>query len=204
MLHTVATGTALLASLAATAAVPSSSAAAPPPKKVVVEIVSANGSGCPAGAADVSADGSSFTLVYRGFAASTGPGSDPLDFRKNCQLALDVRTPHGWTWGLNRIVTRGTVSLRSGASGTQATHYYWAGGADTDRLSDTFTGPLKGTWSRTHKIPKSDVSYLPCGSSRYLNVNFELKVDAGSTAGRNALTMDSTTGSDFHVLWRKC
>ncbi|BEL05246.1 DUF4360 domain-containing protein [Actinoplanes sichuanensis] len=222
MLHTVATGAALLACLAATAAVPSSSsataalpssataalpsssAAAPPPKKVLVSIVSANGSGCPAGGMDVETDGTSFTLTYKDFAATTGPGSDPLDSRKNCQLALDVRAPQSWTWGIDRIVTRGTANLQSGASGTQSTAYYWAGDAETDRIAYPFTGPVKGPWNRTHKIAKGDVSYLPCGASRYLNVNFELKVDAGTATGRNALTMNSTSGSDFHVLWRKC
>ena len=48
------------------------------------------------------------------------------------------------------------------------------------------------------------MSYLPCDQRRYLNVNFELKVNAGSATGRNTITMDATGGSDFRVVWRKC
>ncbi|MEV4279131.1 DUF4360 domain-containing protein [Actinoplanes xinjiangensis] len=206
MLHTVATGTALLVSLAATAAVPSS-ASAPTPRRVAVEIVSANGSGCPAGSTRVSTSpaGKSFKITYEEFTASAGPGAAALDFRKNCQLALDVSLPKGWTWAISRIVSTGSADLRDGATGMQAASYYWSGHSGTSgRIGNRFTGPLSGRWQRSNRIAKKELRYLPCGERRYLNVNFELRVRAGSATGRNWLAMDTTSGSDFHVVWKRC
>jgi hypothetical protein len=206
MLHTVATGTALLVSLATTAAVPSSSAAAPSPTRLTVEVVSANGSGCPSGSTHVSASpgGKSFKVSYSQFTASAGPGAAAIDFRKNCQLALDVSGPKGWTWAITRVVNSGSANLQSGATGVQATSYYWSGDSRTGRVSHPFTGPVGGEWQRTKKIAKKQLMYLPCGQDRYLNVNLELRVSAGSATGHNSLTMDSTSGSAFHIAWRKC
>ncbi|GIF38798.1 DUF4360 domain-containing protein [Actinoplanes xinjiangensis] len=208
MLHTVATGTALLVSLAATAAVPSSSSAsAPTPRRVAVEIVSANGSGCPAGSTRVSASpgGKSFKIAYNEFTASTGPGAAVLDFRKNCQLALDVSLPKGWTWAISRVVGTGSANLRDGATGMQAASYYWSGHSATGgRIVNRFTGPVSGGWQRSNRIAKKRLEYLPCGERRHLNVNFELRVQAGSSTGTNWLAMDSTSSSDFHVVWKRC
>jgi hypothetical protein len=207
MLHTVATGTALLASLAATVAVPSSSvASAPPPGKVAVKVVSANGSGCPRGSADVSASpgNRSFKVTYSRFTASSGAGAAAIGFRKNCQLALDVTGPKGWTWAVSRVVTSGSASLRTGATGIQQSSYHWSGNSQTVRVSNAFTGPASGRWERSKKVPKRSLVYMPCGQRRNLNVNLELRVDAGPSTGRNLLTMDSTSGSVFHLVWRKC
>jgi hypothetical protein len=215
MLHTVVTGTALLASLAATVAVPSSSsslssssssASVPPPGRIAVRVVSANGSGCPAGSAGVTApaSGQSFKVTYSRFTAAAGPGAAALDFRKNCQLALDVSGPKGWTWAISRIVNSGSAGLRAGASGTQVTSYYWSGDSRTGRVGHAFTGPVDGPWQHSRKITKKQLRYLPCGARRHLNVNLELRVSAGSATGHNVLTLDSTSGSVFHVVWKKC
>ncbi|WP_433796937.1 DUF4360 domain-containing protein [Actinoplanes sp. CA-252034] len=206
MLHAVATGTALLVSLTATAAVPSSAASAPPPGKVTVAIVSANRSGCPAGTADVTAPakGTSFKVTYRAFTASAGAGASPLDFRKNCQIALAVSGRKGWTWAISRIANSGSATLRSGASGTQVTSFYWAGDSRTGRVAQSFTGPVTGPWQRSRKIAEKARIYQPCGQRRHLNVNLELRVRSGSASGRSVLTLDSTTGSTFGLVWKKC
>ncbi|MFC4070287.1 DUF4360 domain-containing protein [Actinoplanes subglobosus] len=207
MFHSVVTGTALLASLAATAAVPSSSVvSAPPPGKVTVKVVSANGSGCPRGSTTVSASpgNRSFTITYRRFTAASGPGVAAIGFRKNCQLALDVSGPRGWTWAISRIGSSGSAGLRRGASGMQVSSFYWAGDPRTVRVEHKFAGPLDGRWERSRKIAKKSLRYMPCGQRRYLNVNLELRVTPGSATGRNSLTMDSTSGSVFEVVWRKC
>jgi hypothetical protein len=206
MLHTVATGTALLASLAATAAVPSSSAASAPPPRITVEVVAANGSGCPSGSTHVTAapGGRSFKVTYSEFTASAGPGASALDFRKNCQLALHVSGPKGWTWAISRVVNTGSANLQSGATGVQAASFYWSGNSRTGRVSHPFTGPMNGPWQRSKKIAKKQLAYLPCGQDRHLNVNLEVRVSAGSATGHNSLTMDSTSGSVFHFVGRKC
>src|SRR4051812_12485281 len=97
MLKSLATGVALLASLAATG-VPAS--ASGPSDDMVIDVAAANGSGCPLGSADVtvSPDSKAFTVTYSQFTAQAGPGTKPTDFRKNCQLALNVHVPQGDTF----------------------------------------------------------------------------------------------------------
>src|SRR5437870_5791503 len=90
MLKSLATGVALLASLAATGVPASAASASGPSDDMVIEVAAANGSGCPLGSADVtvSPDSKAFTVTYSQFTAQVGQGAKPTDFRKNCQLAL--------------------------------------------------------------------------------------------------------------------
>ncbi|GAA0463786.1 hypothetical protein Aca07nite_59970 [Actinoplanes capillaceus] len=212
MRNAVVTATTLLASLAATV-VPAAAAPAPlPVDEMVIDVVSANGSGCPLGTADVtvSPDNKAFTVTYSEFTAQVGAGAKPLDFRKNCQLALNVDVPHGFTYAIARTDHRGYARLEKGASATQSSFYYFQGEARTHRSRHQFTGPADGDWQRTDDIGISSVSFLPCGERRYLNVNTELRVNAGwSDKSRTTsfLTMDSTDGNldtVYHVTWKRC
>lgn len=99
MRNAIITGTTLLASLAATV-VPAAAAPSPlPVDKMVIDVVAANGLGCRLGTADVivSPDNKAFTVTYSEFTAQVGVGAKPLDFRRNCQLALNVDVPRGFT-----------------------------------------------------------------------------------------------------------
>ncbi|GGN87137.1 hypothetical protein GCM10010112_69430 [Actinoplanes lobatus] len=212
MRNAVVTATTLLASLAATV-VPAAAAPAPlPVDEMVIDVVAANGSGCPLGTADVtvSPDNKAFTVTYSEFTAQAGAGAKPLDFRKNCQLALNVDVPQGFTYAIARTDYRGYARLEKGASATQSSFYYFQGEARTHRSRHQFTGPADGDWQRTDDIDISSVSFLPCGERRFLNVNTELRVNAGwsdKSRATSLLTMDSTDGNldtVYHVTWKKC
>src|SRR4051794_30405876 len=73
-----------------------------PLARVTVDIVSVNGSGCPQGTTEVAVadDNSEFTVTHHGYVVRAGGGADPVDARKNCQLALDVTVPPGFTFGI--------------------------------------------------------------------------------------------------------
>ncbi|MEU4625444.1 DUF4360 domain-containing protein [Actinoplanes sp. NPDC023801] len=212
MRNAVLTATTLFASLGATV-VPAAAAPAPlPVDKMVIDVVAANGSGCPLGTADVtvSPDNKAFTVTYSEFTAQVGVGAKPLDFRKNCQLALNVDVPQGFTYAIARTDYRGFARLEKGASATQSSFYYFQGEGHTHRSRHNFTGPADGDWQRTDTIGITSVSFLPCGEQRYLNVNTELRVNAGWSDKKKTtsfLTMDSTDGNldtVYHVAWKKC
>ncbi|MEV4281501.1 DUF4360 domain-containing protein [Actinoplanes xinjiangensis] len=212
MIKTLVTATTLLASLAATVA-PATAAPSPlPTDKMLIDVVSANGSGCPIGTADVtvSPDNKAFTVTYSEFTVQVGVGAKPLDFRKNCQLGLNVDVPQGYTYAIARTDYRGFARLEKGASATQSSFYYFQGEARTHRSRHTFTGPADGDWQRTDTIGISSLSFLPCGEQRYLNVNTELRVNAGWSDRKKTtslLTMDSTDGNIdtvYHLAWKKC
>jgi hypothetical protein len=212
MLKTLATtGFALLASLAATGA-PASAAPSPvPADDMVIDVAAANGTGCPRGTADVTMapDNKAFTVTYSAFTAQTGPGTKPTDFRKNCQLALNMHVPQGYTFAIAGADYRGYAHLARGAVGSESANYYFQGERQTTRIQHNFTGPADSDWQRTDSVGIASLSFLPCGEERYLNVNTELRVNRGQSSPRatSFLTMDSTDGridTVYHVAWKKC
>src|SRR3954463_6425527 len=74
----------------------------PPADAVPVDVVTVNGSGCPAGTAHVtmSPDNTSFEVNYDQFAALSGGNARPIDARKNCQLNLRIDAPAGYSYAV--------------------------------------------------------------------------------------------------------
>lgn len=175
--------------------------------KITVEVIANNGSGCAAGTASVlsNADDTGFRVRYRDFVAKAGGDASVVDRRKNCQLSVLVTLPDGWTVAIAAANYRGRASLQSGASGLQRTSYYWQGSSESHRSDLPLAGPLYGTWATWDVAPV--LLYAPCTTRRVLNVNTELRVDAGDSAGGNSLSMSATEGDVetlFNLSWSRC
>ncbi|ONI84142.1 hypothetical protein ALI144C_15750 [Actinosynnema sp. ALI-1.44] len=184
-----------------------------PVGRVTVRVVTANGSGCPVGSTEVSVadDNSEFTFTHReGYVAKVGPGADPTDVRKNCQLSLDVRVPSGFTFGIVRAEYSGRISLAAGAQAWQGADYYFQGETPTARRVHPFTGPQRGDWSTTDVTDPGSVVFAPCGEHRYFNVNTALRVSAGSSNPQTTtswISMDSpdrNPNGRFRFIWKRC
>jgi len=212
MLKALLAGAALLGSVAAMATPAAAAPAGPPSDRIVIDVVAANGSGCPWGTADAtkSLDHTAFTVTYSQFTAQVGRSATPLDFRKNCQLALNVHVPQGYTYAITGVDYRGFAHLEAGSYGSETAYYYFQGEPQTSRIRHDFTGYTDGFWQRTDTVGIGSLSYLPCGEQRYLNINTELRVNGGwSNTSRTTsfLTMDSTDGrldTVYHFAWKKC
>jgi hypothetical protein len=175
--------------------------------KVTVEVVANNGSGCAAGTATVvsNADDTGFRVRYRDFVARAGSDASAIERRKNCQLSVLVGIPDGWTVAIASANYRGRASLQAGASALQRTNYYWQGSSESHRSDHTFAGPFSGTWAAWDAAPV--LLYAPCDAQRVLNVNTELRVDAGTSAGTSAMSMSATEGDVetlFNFSWSRC
>jgi len=182
---------------------------APPDDVIVVDVVTVNGSGCPAGTASVtvSPDNTGFRVTYRNYVARDGAGADPVDFRKNCQLNLLVHIPQGFTYAIARADYRGFASLKAGATALQRAAYYFQGSSDTAYSDHPFAGALRGDWHTVDETPVAALVFAPCGRNVNLNVNTELRVDAGPSNGRSFIEMDSTNGrinTIFQFHWKQC
>jgi hypothetical protein len=210
MLTTItAAGAMMLSSLAgpAPAATPP-----PPPDEVSISVVTANGSGCPAGSAtvDVSPDRRAFTVTYSEYLAQVGVGTKPTDFRKNCQLALDVHIPHGFTYAVASADYRGYAHLERGATGTAVASYYFQGNSQTARAAHPFNGPFEDNWQTTDTVAVEALVFEPCGAQRNLNINTELRVKAGRSDPKKTtsfMSMDSTDGAFstvYQFAWKRC
>ncbi|CAL9410606.1 hypothetical protein SUDANB95_01640 [Actinosynnema sp. ALI-1.44] len=184
----------------------------PPPDHITIEVVTVNGSGCPAGTAAVavSPDNKAFTVTYSEFMAQVGVGAQPTDFRKNCQLNLKVNVPQGFTYGIAQADYRGFAHLERGATGVERANYYFQGMSPTTYKTHNYSGPLSDDWQATDTVEVAAIVYHPCGERRNFNINTELRVNAG-TSNPNTTTsfmsMDSTDGSVntvYHFAWKVC
>ncbi|MFE9934580.1 DUF4360 domain-containing protein [Streptomyces sp. NPDC005533] len=217
MIRILSAGTAAAAAsvLLAGPASPSSSAAVtltpPPPGKITIGVASVNGSGCRPGSAAVSVapDNTAFTVTYSEYLAQAGGDSRPADSRKNCQIALRVNVPQGFTYAIANADYRGFASLSRWATGTQQAGYYFQGYPQTYRRTHTFSGPRSDNWQASDQVEVAALVYAPCGAQRNFNINTELR-----TATRNGqadpvsfMAMDSTDASIntvYHFAWKRC
>ncbi|KOU41769.1 DUF4360 domain-containing protein [Streptomyces sp. NPDC054949] len=183
-----------------------------PPDKIVIELATVNGSGCPLGTAAVavSADNTAFTVTYSQYLAQVGIGSQPTDFRKNCQLNLIVHVPQGFTYAVASADYRGYAHLERGANATQKASYYFQGSPETATGTHRFNGPLDNNWQATDTTDWAQLVWAPCGAQRNFNINTELRVNAGTSDPRNTnsfIAMDSTDGAIqtvYHLAWKTC
>ena len=184
----------------------------PPPDHITIDVVTVNGSGCPAGTAAVavSPDNKAFTVTYSEYMAQVGVGAKPTDFRKNCQLNLRVNVPQGFTYGIAQADYRGFGHLERGATGTERANYYFQGMSQTAYKSHTWKGPFSDDWQATDTVEVSAIVYHPCGEKRNLNINTELRVNAGTSDPKTTtsfMSMDSTDGSIetiYRFAWKRC
>ncbi|MFC4049776.1 DUF4360 domain-containing protein [Actinomadura syzygii] len=201
-------------SMAAAPAVPAS-ASAPRlvrgPDGVTVEVVTVNGSGCPIGTAAVavSPDKEAFTVTYSDYLAQAGGDSKATDARKNCQLALKVHVPQGFTYAIASADYRGFGYLEKGAKGTQKASYYFQGNAQTASATHSLQSPLNDNWQFSDSVPVTQLVWKKCGEERNFNINTELRVDKGTSDPTKVsfVSMDSTDGSIktiYHFAWKTC
>jgi hypothetical protein len=184
----------LATALALPLGTPAQAAPAPAAAMITVEVIAANGSGCAPGTASVVSNGddTGFRVRYRDFVAEAGGSAGVVDRRKNCQLGVLVTIPDGWTVAIASANYRGRAALRSGATALQRTSYYWQGSSATERKDATFAGPLNGLWTTWDVAPV--MTYAECGSQSVLNVNTELRIDAGTSTGTSTMSMSSSEG----------
>lgn len=204
--------TVLAATLAGPPAAPVAAprSATPPEGGVSIDVAAVNGSGCPPGtvAVVVAPGNDALVVTYDdAYHAQVGVGARPTDLRKNCQLNIRVRVPEGYRYAINGVGHQGRAGLAAGASGLLRSNYYYAGQSVNVARSHRFTGPLEADWQTTDEFDPASLIFSPCGAERNLNINTELRVNAGTSdrdTTNSSLTMDSTTSSVYRFVWRTC
>jgi hypothetical protein len=209
MLQALTAGALFLSSLVSPASAPAK--VPPPPDKMVIDVVGLNGSGCPGNTAKVlpALDNTAFTVLYSDYIAQAGGGAAADEFRRNCQLALNVHVPSGYTYAIAKTDYRGYMRLSRGAWAYEQANYYFQGYSQTARARHNFNGAFDGDWQTIDQVGLESYSWAPCGEKRYLNINTELRIGTGSSDGknRNMITMDSTDtnlATIYHLAWKQC
>jgi hypothetical protein len=209
-LATVITLSALSLPGPALGATPTAADSAPPAEQITLDLQTVNGSGCPAGTASATmlADNTGFRISYSAFLAQDGGSAAPTDIRKNCQVNLLVHIPQGFTFAVARADYWGRAHLEAGATALERSNYYYQGTSDNTYVDHTFAGPLNGAWRATDITATADLVYSPCGVVRSLNINTELRVDAGTSEAKTSyISMRASDGEVYTIVqfqWKQC
>lgn len=204
-MHKLACGLIILSALTSYAYADS-----PPPGRITIDLVTVNGSGCPSGTTiSVAPDNTSFFVAYSDYIAVAGAGSAPTEFRKNCLLNVLVHVPQGFSFAIAEATYTGFASLASGANASQRANYFFAGDPANHVVVHSFNGPMLDDWQTTDTAEVATLVFSPCGVSRNLNINTELRVSNGTAAANstNWIAMDATRASVqniFRLAWKRC
>ncbi|AGL17584.1 DUF4360 domain-containing protein [Actinoplanes sp. N902-109] len=177
---------------------------------MTVSVQTVNGSGCPAGTAAVTMqpDNTGFRITYSDFIARAGGSASPVDFRKNCQVNLLVHIPQGFTFAVARADYQGRARLADGATALERSNYYYQSSPDNNYADHYVYGAYSGTWHTVDATPVTELVYGPCGETRSLNVNTELRVDpGGATGATNWISLRASEGDVYTAVqfsWLQC
>jgi len=189
-----ALGASLLALL-----IPSAAAARAPVADpvVTVQVMSVNGSGCPAGSSVATSvpDQTAFTLSFSQFKVYGG------DY-KNCVVVVNVAVPSGWTYAVYEVDNRGYEVLGAGASARIVMNSWFTGYPWTLKADQTYTGPYDDFWQTTSTA--GSLTFAPCNASYNLTINDTLRVTGPSTSSMELFAKDLRVSTIFHLQWKRC
>lgn len=204
---------ALVASaMLATTALISGQAAATEDKFYIKSVVFL-GSGCTAAdsALDLSPAGDpkpeQFTLFFANYIVTQGKGTGPADWRKNCNINVNLHVPHGWRFSIAQVHYQGHAYLPKYVSGTQTSTYQFVFFSNRVRLSSTFWGPLLDKdYEFTDNLPFTSLVWSPCGIDVPLNIATQIylsgprQIDASLTTDQ----IDGRVSQVYKFIWQPC
>jgi len=191
------------------AASATASATGPNPTQVYINSITYGGTGCPQGSVGsfISADRTTFTLIFDSYVASIGPDVAATETRKNCQLNVDLEYPSGFQYSVLSTEYRGYADLDAGVTGVQKATYYFSGQSAQVSAETDFKGPMSEDYDTTDTVPFSSVIWSPCGAALPLNINSQVRLTSTSTNDTGLLTDDSIDGKITFVVglqWQTC
>lgn len=165
------------------------------------------GTGCPAGSASVSLspDSKSLSLLFDQYVVEAGDGR--AIGRKNCNIAIPVRVPSGYSVSVFAIDYRGFVGLPSGSRATLNVDYFLAGQGRGVRSSKSFTGPRSTDYLTTDRLGMEAVVWTGCGANTILRANTSMMVQNNNRREMAMATVDSAdvnAGLIYHLQWKRC
>jgi hypothetical protein len=165
------------------------------------------GTGCPAGTASVSVspDNLSLSILFDQYVVEAG-GSKSFD-RKNCNIAIPVKVPQGYSVSVFAIDYRGFIGLPAGGRAQLAVNYFLAGDGAGIRTQKTFTGPVSSDYVKSDSLGLQAIVWSGCGASTNLRANTTMLVQSNSRRQQAMATVDSAdvqAGLIYHLQWRRC
>ena len=165
-----------------------------------------NGTGCPRGSASValSPDRKSLSMLFSRFMVEAGPSVRRTMQRKNCDIAVPVHVPQGFSVSIFNIDYRGFNSLPMGAMSMFNAEYFFAGRRGPT-YRKIFRGPTTDTYLLRNRLRANALVWSRCGRDVNLRANTSMfvrssRADALSTVD----SADIRAGLIYHLRWRRC
>lgn len=165
------------------------------------------GTGCPAGSASVSLspDQQAISFLFDSYVVDAGFGRN-FD-RKNCNIAIPVQVPQGYSVSVFAIDYRGFAGIPRGGRAQLSVNYFLAGGGSGVRTSKTWVGPFNSDYLKTDNLQLNAIVWSGCGASTILRANTTMLVQSNSAGDQAMATVDSAdvqAGLVYHLQWRRC
>lgn len=165
------------------------------------------GTGCPAGSASValSPDQTAVSILFDQYVVEAG-GNKSFD-RKNCNIAIPVKVPQGYSVSVFAIDYRGFTGLPSGGRAQLTVDYFLAGNGRGVRSTKTFRGPMADDYLKSDTLGMQAVVWSACGADTILRANTSMLVQSNRYREQALATVDSAdvqAGLIYHLQWRRC
>ena len=165
------------------------------------------GTGCPAGSASVSLspDNSAISILFDQYVVEAG-GAKAFD-RKNCNIAVPVHVPQGYSVSVIAIDYRGFTQLPAGARASLNVNYFLAGQGRGVNSRKSFFGPTSQDYVTSDRLGIEAIVWSGCGADTILRANTSMLVQSNQRKEQAMATVDSAdirSGLIYHVQWRTC
>lgn len=165
------------------------------------------GTGCPAGSASValSPDQKAISILFDQYVVEAG-GAKAFD-RKNCNIAIPVHVPQGYSVAVMAIDYRGFVAVPFGGRASLNVNYFLAGQGRGINTSKTFFGGTNENYLKSDRLGIESIVWSGCGASTILRANTSMMVQSNSRRDQAMATVDSAdieSGLIYHIQWRQC
>jgi len=178
----------------------------PAPNSVKIHGISLLGSGCPAGTADVQVDatGTLFEATFSTYEVQTGPGTQAIDWRKNCKLTMNMEFSSGFQFSILDTDMTGFAQLPRGAQGQCTNTFSFTGTPGQVNYAINLHGPYENNFDLQSKAGIE--SWSPCGGSTAI-LNMNTACNLSPTNLPALIAVDAVSGKltvKFGVQWRSC
>ena len=147
-----------------------------------------------------------FTIFFSNYIAFSGPGSTPLDWRKNCNINVGLHLPQGFQFSIADVHYTGFAQLPYGVSATQQSTYQFVFFSRPITLSTTQKGKFEGNYDLYDTLGLASLVWSPCGADAPLNIRSQLFLSGALTYPAQVTTdqIDGRVKQVFQFKWRKC